>query len=113
MENLQAIQEKLDKIDSLRKNIENTTIDDLDVNQEEIYDEFLDECYESIKIGNIEFYPSRVLKELDPIAYNCGKADYFDSCDITDFKEYEDFKSEIEEQIDELKQEIIAFIEEY
>lgn len=34
------------------------------------------------KIGYIEFEPSRVLEEMDPIAYNCGLNDYYDSiCD--------------------------------
>jgi len=55
------------------------TMEDL-VNQ---YDDMLDECAETrIKIGYIEFEPSRVLEEMDPIAYNCGLIDYYDSiCD--------------------------------
>ena len=45
------------------------------------YDEFLDEIFPEYKMGNLTFYPSRILKELDPTAYDCG----FD-----DFQEYED-----------------------
>jgi hypothetical protein len=41
-----------------------------------LYDTMLDEWYPSCKIGSSEFYPSQILKELDPIAYNCGLADF-------------------------------------
>lgn len=52
------------------------TMEDL-VNQ---YDDMLDECNETrIKIGYLEFEPSRVLEKMDPIAYNCGLNDYYDS----------------------------------
>ena len=36
------------------------------------YDDILDEIYEPYKIGCCTFDASRVLIELDPIAYNCG-----------------------------------------
>ena len=42
------------------------------------YDEMLDED-EWCKVGSMEFAPSRVLKRLDPIAYNCGFSDYTDT----------------------------------
>ena len=45
----------------------------------DMYDEMIDDCSEEVKIGNITFSPSRVLKELDPIAYRCGLGDYLDS----------------------------------
>lgn len=32
-----------------------------------------------IKIGNLEYLPSKVLKEVDPTAYRCELADYADS----------------------------------
>jgi hypothetical protein len=48
-----------------------------------LYDEMLDELHSPIIIGGIEFDPSRVLKELDPIAYQCGFNDWLDSCDLT------------------------------
>jgi len=49
----------------------------------ELYNEMLDELYSPISIVGIEFDPSRVLKELDPIAYQCGFNDWLDSCDYT------------------------------
>lgn len=39
------------------------------------YDDILDECYPSYKMCDIEFYASQILKECDPIAYNCGISD--------------------------------------
>lgn len=48
-----------------------------------LYDELLDELHSPIIVGGIEFEPSRVLKELDPIAYRCGFNDWLDSCDMT------------------------------
>lgn len=32
-----------------------------------------------IKIGYLEYLPSKVLKEVDPTAYRCGLGDYADS----------------------------------
>ena len=45
---------------------------------EEQFDEMLDDCYEAVKIGNSIFYPSQILKNCDPIAYNIGVYEYFD-----------------------------------
>lgn len=45
---------------------------------EEMYDDMIDEIYGEVKVG-VTFSASRVLKELDPIAYRCGFNDYMDS----------------------------------
>lgn len=45
---------------------------------EEQFDEMLDETYGTFKIGYLEFDASRILKELDPIAYRVGLADITD-----------------------------------
>lgn len=45
----------------------------------ERYDEMLDDCYEIIRIGTMEYCPSNVLREVDPIAYRCGFNDWLDS----------------------------------
>lgn len=48
----------------------------------EMYNDMLNECTPEIQIGYITFEPSRVLEELDNIAYECGLGDYYDSiCD--------------------------------
>lgn len=45
----------------------------------ELYDDYLDEVCEEVKIGQLTYLPSRVLKEIDPIAYDCGFNDYTDA----------------------------------
>jgi hypothetical protein len=45
---------------------------------EEQFDEMLDECYPVVKIGELTFYPSQILKNCDPIAYNIGVSEYMD-----------------------------------
>ena len=45
---------------------------------EEMYEEMIDECYGEVNVG-VTFNASRVLKELDPIAFRCGFNDYMDS----------------------------------
>jgi len=35
----------------------------------EMFDELLDECNEPFRMGYLEFAPSAILKEMDPIAY--------------------------------------------
>ena len=43
---------------------------------EEEYDDLLDDIYEVIKFGTLEYSPSQVLKAVDPIAYRLGMSDY-------------------------------------
>ena len=54
---------------------------------EEMYNEALDEMGE-VKLGNLTFLPSRIIKELDPVAYRTGLNDYEDML-MEDF-EYEE-----------------------
>lgn len=46
------------------------------------YDEFLNEVDGPFKIGHLTFDASRVLRELDPIAYRVGFFDWADAEDI-------------------------------
>lgn len=41
------------------------------------YDDALDECGD-VTIGTLAYAPSRVLREVDPIAYRCGFWDWLD-----------------------------------
>jgi len=45
---------------------------------EQQFDEMLDECYPVVKIGYMEFYPSQILKNCDPIAYQISVSEYED-----------------------------------
>ena len=45
---------------------------------EEQFDEMLDETNEHIKIGNLTYLPSQVLKNTDPIAYRIALSEFED-----------------------------------
>jgi len=40
------------------------------------YNEILDEVYGTVTVAGMEYETSRVLAEIDPIAYRCGFSDY-------------------------------------
>lgn len=42
------------------------------------YDDMLDECCDEVKIGNLSYLPSDVLRCTDPVAYRCGFSDWLD-----------------------------------
>jgi len=42
----------------------------------QLFDEMLDECYPTVEIGGITFYPSQIVKECDPIAYRVWLSDW-------------------------------------
>jgi hypothetical protein len=45
---------------------------------EEQFDEMLDDSQELVKIGNLSYLPSQVLKAVDPIAYRIGLSEFED-----------------------------------
>jgi hypothetical protein len=45
----------------------------------DMYDDMIDDCEEVVSIFGMSYNPSRVLKEVDPIAYRCGFSDFCDS----------------------------------
>jgi hypothetical protein len=50
-----------------------------DFTQDELeasFDEMFDEIYPVVKFGELTFYPSRILKELDPIAYGIAVSEH-------------------------------------
>lgn len=70
-------------------NREQTINSRLTRNPEELYDEMLDDIYGTVQIAGFEYTTSRALKELDPIAYRCGLADWRDSLETDDANENE------------------------
>jgi hypothetical protein len=40
------------------------------------FNEMLDECYPTVEIGGITFYPSQIVKDCDPIAYRVWLSDW-------------------------------------
>ena len=62
-------------------NIESTTdyrghtINECERFTEDDYREMLNDCYDTIHIGTLEYEPADVLESVDPIAYRCGFSD--------------------------------------
>ena len=73
------------------------------------FDDMLDESG-TVEAGGYSFYPSRILKELDPIAYNCSLNDYadsvFDASETDDYKALQDEIAQLESDIEDLESEI-------
>lgn len=84
----------------------------IECNPEDFADQFDDLLDESgtVDAGGYSFYPSRILKELDPIAYSCGLNDYsdsvFDASETDDYKALQDEIDQLESDIDDLVSEI-------
>lgn len=60
------------------------------------FSDWIDSIYPEVTIGSLTFSPSDIMKELDPIAYRCGKSDYESNYDLDDCEEYNDLKDESE-----------------
>ena len=45
---------------------------------EDDYEELLNDIYETVKIGSLEYEPGTVLKAVDPIAFECGRSEEAD-----------------------------------
>jgi hypothetical protein len=44
-----------------------------------MFDEMLDESYPVVTMGTLTFYPSQILRDCDPIAYNESLLDFEDA----------------------------------
>ncbi len=73
------------------------------IDAEEQFEEMLNECHESVKVGCCEWDAGYVMKELDPVAFRCGVSDYLADDDqfVEIDGEYYNI-SDIENMIDEL-----------
>lgn len=92
--------ELLKRIAAIRNELRNFEIDP--DKHEDSYKELIDEIDGPVTIAGMKFTASRILEELDPIAYRCGLADYVDSLDVTDDEEYQALEMELAELEDEL-----------
>jgi len=51
-----------------------------------MHDEALDEAHGPVRIGELEYQPSRVLREMDPIAYHESVNDYIDNLESDGYR---------------------------
>ena len=89
MTNKETLIEELEELKEEQRKLE-------DGENTDEYDEAFD-CDGDVKIGGLSFVASRIVKELDPIAYRCGLSDFNDERLSKLETEIEDKESEIEE----------------
>lgn len=91
----ERIEEVKSEIDSFEVDIESDEVI-------EMYEEYLD-CDGPVDVCGTLYDPSRILRELDPIAYRCGLMDYTDGLEKESFEEYRELLSELEGLENELE----------
>jgi DNA repair exonuclease SbcCD ATPase subunit len=105
--NKETLEEKItelkDRIEELKTELDNLQIDHTSLADDDEYSKWIDDLYMPYSIGYLTFEASHVLRELDPVAYNCGFSDYIDSLDISDSEEYKELESELEDLESELE----------
>ena len=72
LEDLEDLKDLREELEELKKRKEELDRND---NMEE-YEEMLDSLYGEVTVANMTFSTSYALKELDPIAFNCGHSDF-------------------------------------
>ena len=58
------------------------------IDEEELFEELLNDCYPLVEIGSCTFYPADIMKELDPTCFRIGTQEHIDSL-IQDGEIYE------------------------
>jgi hypothetical protein len=91
------------------------------VNVDRLYDDMIDDCYSFKSVGGPFEYmqASRVLSEMDPTAYRCGKNDWLDGAryigigdDFFEEKDVENAKEEFANELEVRESELETEIEE-
>lgn len=100
---LDAIAAKRTEVDAKQKEIDTFEPDEDDV--ENAYAEFLDECHGEIKIGDLSWPASQVLKKMDVCAFRCGLNDWVDS-ELSECPERFEGYTELQEELDGLQDEL-------
>ena len=86
------------EIENIQKEMDNFEVTITD----EEYADVLDELYGDVEVAGYTFNTNRVLQELDPIAFRCGKSDYESGLDVEDDTDYQD----LEDQLESMKYEL-------
>ena len=89
-EEIEDLKNELEELETELQRLENKE-------NEDEYDDMIDETNNEIKIFGAEYHASRILKELDSIAYDCGMDDFNDERISELQEEIEDKKQEIED----------------
>ena len=83
-----------------------------DTELESQYDDWIDEVEGDIRIFEMPFQPSRILRELDPIAYRCGFNNWIDCSEIDEVGNRYMLRADIDTCTDDLDRDAEALDEE-
>jgi hypothetical protein len=98
---------------TIKEKAEKRIVAEIDpVDLEQLYRDMLDECEPEVKVAGLSFCASRIVEELDPVAFRCGVNDYADGLvndSITeeingnhyDLREAQDIVDEVECEMEE------------
>jgi chromosome segregation ATPase len=78
--------------------------DAVEINPRDVEDQYCEmlDSDGAVTVCGLEFDPSRILRELDSIAYHCGLNDYVNGLDVSETDEYKELQDEIDDLEDEL-----------
>jgi peptidoglycan hydrolase CwlO-like protein len=108
---MNELESKLAELENRKEELQ-SEIDNFDCSDyvdDSQYNDWLDEVYGEVEIAGMSYCTSRVLREIDPIAYNCVHSDYCETLDKTDFPEFQDLEFElarVESEIESMEYEI-------
>jgi len=94
---LEEIEEIKEEIEEIEEEIKSWEEGDSEKLKE--YDDIIDDTNSTVKVFELEYSPSVVLKQCDPVAYRCGFADYSSER----INELEERLAELKEQLEELE----------
>ena len=66
------------------------------------YRDLIDKLDGEVTVAGMKFCASRILEELDPIAFRCGLTDYVDTLEMTEDEDYRALEDELSDLEDEL-----------
>jgi DNA repair exonuclease SbcCD ATPase subunit len=92
-------QEIITRIEEIKEELRTFEIDQS--KWEESYKDLIDESG-PVMICGMNFTASRIIEELDPIAYLCGLDDYVDSLEVSEDDDYKALEAELAELESEL-----------
>jgi hypothetical protein len=97
-------QERIDNLENMIADLRND-IDNYELDPDDFEDQYCEmlNCEGPVTVCGIEFEPSDILKEMDPIAYRCGLNDYVDGIELTEDERYNELVEELEELETELQ----------
>jgi len=110
IETLTSLEEELRE---LQQNLDNIEID-----EDSKYDDYIEmlDSDGEVDVAGYMMYPSTILKEVDPTAFNVGLSDFVSCLDVSETDEYKEIEEQIdymestitdkEEEIEELKEKI-------